>query len=328
MQALLVLAEGGANPPMSDAPDQLRRWLPQARKGGRVICRMAVISPFNTSEMMLAAASGDHDATVVIGLVERVLGRLNKFKRPNKRAPICLFRRAVLWQRHHPDVIILIIRDLNDPRQIACQFVCHNCSSGFADGATLNDAVQGYYRRIGLRIYWPRSKGRKHIAIAMMIVVILAGLFALGGRGHFAAAVIALGVVELVLQVLVIFITESWFDFLAELTGVLFFMSLCLVLLLSVFAPGRITVNRVLGAIAVYLLLAMFFAESFDIVDRLTEGEAFIMGQQPTPYTTPSARYFYLSVISLTSVGFGDLAPVHPFARSLVMLSWDRSTRR
>lgn len=154
----------------------------------------------------------------------------------------------------------------------------------------------------------------------MMVVVILAGLFALGGRGPFAAAVIALGVVLLVLQVLVIFITESWFDFLAEFAGVLFFMSLCLVLLLSVFAPGRITINRVLGAIAVYLLLAMFFAESFDIVDRFTEGDAFIMGQQPTPYTTPGARFFYLSVISLTSVGFGDMAPVHPFARSLVML--------
>ena len=155
---------------------------------------------------------------------------------------------------------------------------------------------------------------------AMMIVVILAGLFALGGRGPFAPAVIALGVVLLALQTLVIFITDRWFDFLAEFVGVLFFMSLCLVLLLSVFAPGRITMNRVLGAIAAYLLLAMFFAESFDIVDRFTEGDAFVMGQQPTPYTTPGARFFYLSVISLTSVGFGDMAPVHPFARSLVML--------
>ncbi len=154
----------------------------------------------------------------------------------------------------------------------------------------------------------------------MMIVVILAGLFALGGRGPFAAAVIGLGVVLFVLQVLVIFITESWFDFLTEFAGVFFFVSLCFELLLSVFAPGRITMNRVLGAIAVYLLLAMFFAESFDIVDRFTEGDAFIMGQQPTPYTTPGARFFYLSVISLTSVGFGDMAPVHPFARSLVML--------
>ena len=153
----------------------------------------------------------------------------------------------------------------------------------------------------------------------MMIVVVLAGLFALGGRGHFAPPVIGLGLLLLVLQALVIFITERWFDLLAELTGTLFFLLLSLVLLLSVFAPGRITVDRVLGAIAVYLLIAMFFAESFDFVGRFAT-DAFTMGPQPTPYTTPGARFFYLSVISLTSVGFGDMAPVHPFARSLVML--------
>jgi Ion channel len=94
-----------------------------------------------------------------------------------------------------------------------------------------------------------------------------------GGTDHADVrrlAVVALGVALLILQVLVIFITEDWFDFIAEFTGVLFFLSLCVVLLLSVFAEG--------------------------------------------------ARFFYLSVISLTSVGFGDMAPLHPFARSLVML--------
>src|SRR5690349_11100806 len=90
----------------------------------------------------------------------------------------------------------------------------------------------------------------------MMIVVILAGLFALGRRGPFAAAVIVLGVVQIVLQALVIFIDARWVGFLAEFADALFFMALCLVLLLNVFAPGRITMNRVLGAIVVYLLFA------------------------------------------------------------------------
>ena len=44
------------------------------------------------------------------------------------------------------------------------------------------------------------------------------------------------------------------------------------------------------------------------------------MGPEPTPLTPAGARFFYLSVITLTSVGFGDMAPVHPVARSLVML--------
>ena len=152
-----------------------------------------------------------------------------------------------------------------------------------------------------------------------MVIVVLSGLFALGGRGRMATQLVGLGVVLLALQASVIVFPDHWLGVVTEFADAIFFGLLCVVLLLSVFGPGPITVHRVLGAIAVYLLLAMFFAEMFDIVDRFTSN-AFIMGTQPTPYTSPSARFFYLSTITLTSVGFGDLAPVHPVARSLVML--------
>ena len=152
-----------------------------------------------------------------------------------------------------------------------------------------------------------------------MVIVVLAGLFALGGRGRLATPVIGLGVGLLALQTSVNIYPNGVLGTIAEFADATFFGLLCVVLLLSVFRPGRVTVHRVLGAIAVYLLLALFFAEMFDIVDRFTDN-AFIMGTQPTPYTAPSARLFYLSTITLTSVGFGDLAPVHPVARALVML--------
>jgi Ion channel len=152
-----------------------------------------------------------------------------------------------------------------------------------------------------------------------MVIVVLAGLFALGGRGRLAMPVVGLGIVLLVLQASVIVFPDNRLGVVTEFADAIFFGLLCVVLLLSVFGPGPITVQRVLGAIAVYLLHAMFFAETFDIVDRFANN-AFIMGTQPTPYTSPSARFFYLSTITLTSVGFGDLAPVHPIARALVML--------
>ena len=133
---------------------------------------------------------------------------------------------------------------------------------------------------------------------ATMIIVILAGLFALGGRGRLARPVIGFGVVLLALQAVEIVFPSQWLGVVTEFADAIFLGLLCVVLLLSVFARGPITVHRVLGAIAVYLLLAMFFAETFDIVDRFTRN-AFIMGTQPTPYTTPSAKFFYLSTITL-----------------------------
>jgi len=152
-----------------------------------------------------------------------------------------------------------------------------------------------------------------------MVIVVLAGLFAIGGRRWLATPVIGLGVVLLALQASVTLYPNVVLGTVTEFADATFFGLLCVVLLLGVFRPGRVTAHRVHGAVAVYLLLALFFAETFDIVDRFAD-DAFIMGTQPTPYTAPSARFFYLSAITLTSVGFGDLAPVHPVARALVML--------
>jgi hypothetical protein len=66
-------------------------------------------------------------------------------------------------------------------------------------------------------------------------------------------------------------------------------------------------------------LAALLFALLFDLLERLAP-RAFVMGPQPSPLTPAGARFFYLSIITLTSVGFGDMTPVHPIARSLVMV--------
>ena len=141
--------EGLTKRPMPDAPNEFQRWLLQARRGGGVVWRIAIVSPFNTPELMLAAASSDRDATAVLRQIERVLRRLNKISHPNKRAPKCLFCPAVLWRRRQPDAIVMISPDLNDP-QVACTFVCPDCCSNFVDGAALNKAIMEYYP--GLRV--------------------------------------------------------------------------------------------------------------------------------------------------------------------------------
>jgi hypothetical protein len=105
---------------------------------------MAIVSPFNTPELMLAAASGDRDAAAVLRQIERVLRRLSKISHPNKKAPKCLICPAVLWGRRQPGTIVMISPDLNDP-QVACSFVCPDCCSNFADGVALNKAIMEHY---------------------------------------------------------------------------------------------------------------------------------------------------------------------------------------
>jgi hypothetical protein len=153
----------------------------------------------------------------------------------------------------------------------------------------------------------------------VMLIVVLASLFALGSAGRFAPVVATLGLVVFGFQVLMLIWPSALMSLLNDMIAGTFVLLLCVLLLNGAMASGSVTMNRVIGAIAVYLLFGLFFAFMFDLLERLVPG-AFNMGPQPTQLTPGGARFFYLSIITLTSVGFGDMAPVHPFARSLVML--------
>ena len=153
----------------------------------------------------------------------------------------------------------------------------------------------------------------------VLLVVTLSGLFTLGVARRFAPAVLALGLAVFGLQAAMLVRPTGADALLNDAAAGLFVLLLCALLLRGVMGPGAVTLNRIIGAVVVYLLFALLFALLFDLVERLAPG-AFAMGPEPSPLSPAGARFFYLSVITLTSVGFGDMAPVHPFARSLVML--------
>jgi hypothetical protein len=86
----------------------------------------------------------------------------------------------------------------------------------------------------------------------------------------------------------------------------------------AVFAPGRVTFHRVQGAIVIYLHLALIFSVLYLMV-ALFEPDAF---KPAINAVAPSgtAQSIYFSFVALTSTGYGDIVPLHPFARSLANL--------
>jgi len=99
---------------------------------------------------------------------------------------------------------------------------------------------------------------------------------------------------------------------------------LCLALLIclvfqQISREGPVSSHRIRGAVAEYLLIAMFFAFLYSLVEELVPGALIIPESWTVSPIAHGEAFYYFSIITLTTVGFGDITPVHPFVRSLVM---------
>lgn len=87
-----------------------------------------------------------------------------------------------------------------------------------------------------------------------------------------------------------------------------------------VFSDDVMTLDELLAAASMYILLAFAFAYVYALIEFLAPGSFFI-----NPVNNPDGlvgwwELLYFSFTCVTSVGFGEMTPVSDVARSIVML--------
>lgn len=85
-----------------------------------------------------------------------------------------------------------------------------------------------------------------------------------------------------------------------------------------VFRAGPITADRIRGAIAAYLLLGLVWAFAYALVERAFPG-GMNMERSFISVHHRMQTFAYFSFVTLTTVGYGDITPVHPIARMLAI---------
>jgi voltage-gated potassium channel Kch len=93
--------------------------------------------------------------------------------------------------------------------------------------------------------------------------------------------------------------------------ALLFFAAL---VMSQVLREGPITMHRVRGSVAAYLLFGLACSAAYQVVYDLAPG-AFRLAAGKDP----RLELLYFSFVTLTTVGYGDITPVIPAARSLAI---------
>ena len=187
-----------------------------------------------------------------------------------------------------------------------------------------------------LRRFWERDLGLSIVlALVILIVFVLTPLVAppmgqraplidlafsllllAGVAGLKARAGVRVALLSLVVAAVAV---RLWPSSTAAATAAASLASLglmAMVVLVQAFRGGTVNLHRIQGAVAAYLLLGLAWAYAYELVAALVPG-AFASGQS---LAHQSQVFVYYSFVTLTTVGYGDVTPVHPMARSLAML--------
>lgn len=87
-----------------------------------------------------------------------------------------------------------------------------------------------------------------------------------------------------------------------------------LMLMRRVFEHEQVTVQLVVASLAAYLQVALVFAFIYGAAAELSDGMFFAQGD------VPATSVLYFSVVTMTTLGYGDLSPGTNLGQALVMI--------
>lgn len=97
-----------------------------------------------------------------------------------------------------------------------------------------------------------------------------------------------------------------------------FLVYVAAVIFREVFRPGSVNRHTVRGGICLYLLIGLIWAMGFAILESLSPGA--FRYEEAVGREAVIQVFVYYSLVTLSTLGYGDVAPILPLARSLAAI--------
>ena len=151
-----------------------------------------------------------------------------------------------------------------------------------------------------------------HSAIIVMILLTI-----IGNRKDTAwyKLIITLTVLEIIILALALFLDIFVLTYIAISLSLFFLFTSIFVAFKSVFFSANITLNQLVGASCIYLLLGIIWAILYSNLYYLSPVSFIGLSDAGTKLHFP--EFMYYSYVTLTTLGFGDITPISPVAKTL-----------
>jgi len=87
---------------------------------------------------------------------------------------------------------------------------------------------------------------------------------------------------------------------------------------IKVFGAGKVTLDRIRGAVVLYILIGVVWADAYQLLGLHIPGA--FAGVPHAANSPDRSAWIYYSFVTLTTVGYGDITPVVHVARSLAIV--------
>jgi len=163
----------------------------------------------------------------------------------------------------------------------------------------------------------------KYLIEALFITVLVAGLRAIKVEKNLFIFEISLLAVSLILGGAGTFLNnEALFAF--SIAGrILFMVLVSLTILFDLFRGRQVSGDTLAGAVCVYLMIALIWGFGFLLIELLVPGSfSFTQGHARMQLwiSREFFPFFYFSLVTMTTVGYGDMSPVTTAAQSFATM--------
>ena len=176
-------------------------------------------------------------------------------------------------------------------------------------------------------VSYPLFETRETAALVLDVVfsiIMVSSTYVVSHQRKVLIATLVLGIPTFITWWGVRLVPSTAVDIAGLAFSTVFFVFVIAVILRSMLSRGDVTVDVIFGAMSVYLLIGVTWTFIFAIVEISSPG-SFDFGSLASEAIV-SARHgelrflSYFSLVTLSTLGYGDITPVTPLARSLASI--------